>query len=929
MIPKVVYRVVLLGVLCQWAAVASATSLLYSSRPAQQWQDALISGNGRQGILVFGDPRHERIILNHEMLYEFIGTERIEPAQIADVMPEVKRLIKAGRYQEAKDLTLKRAKEKGHPGILWTDPYHPACVLLMDQDFDGAVSTYTRTGQLDTGEIRVRWQAGATTYMRKAFVSRPDHVMVTELSSPVPGRIHVAFALQHQMNKAKFADKDWQKGGINTNIAALFPGRLESLNRPTIEPAEQGTTEEWLTFRVKYQLVDRGYEVLVQVRAQGGQVSVEQERLVVKNADAVTAIARVIPIEPYAASQLRAVKQEIAALGSYDQLLAAHVALHKPAFDRVVLTLDKTGFTDGSNESLIAGQKTRDRINPYLLEKVFALGRFGLLCSSGQNPPNLMGLWNGEWRPTWSGDFTLDANVNLQIAGANIGSLPEAIDSYMQMLERIAPDWEINARNLYGCRGYLSGTRTSGRRNLATHFGNWPGHYWTAGAEWLLLPCFEYVQCTGDRDFLKKRLLPMMKKVVLFYEDFLDTYDDQGHYFFAPSYSPENAPEGIKPRVAAVANATMDIAVTREALSNLITVCKTLRVEKDSIPRWQAMLEKLPPYLINEDGALKEWAHPDLHDHYDHRHVSHLYPVWPGLEINPEETPDLYQAARVAAQKRGRGNGSAHGLSHMALIGARLKDAELVYGNLLFLMKNDYLNASLFTNHNPGRIYNSDALHSIPGAILEALVYSRPGEIELLPAWSKALPRGSVTNVGCRTEAKVTELRWDLEKGTIYADILSLKTQKITLRVRRGFVRLDVDGKTIAENTDTGSVILKRDKVTHLHVILTETDSETDRETESGAAYEPTWESPAPHYQAPEWFKDAKFGIDTHWGPVTVGAEEGPQGVQWYGRYMHQKDPPTERYLRVWPISTGTSTNIPASSTSNEDAWIVPRPIPG
>ncbi len=810
-----------------WAAPVTATSLLYSNQPAPKWQDALISGNGQQGILVFGDPRQERIVLNHEMLYEFIGTEAVEPAVIADVIPEVKRLIKAGRYQEAKDLTLKRAQEKGHPGILWTDPYHPACAMLLNQRFDGEVSRYTRTGQLDTGEIHVRWQGGGISYHRKSFVSRTDHVVVTQLASSKRGSVHVTFSLQHQMNQGKFASKDWKKGGINSNIAALFPDRLASLNQPVIEPAERTTSEAWLTFRVQYQLVDRGYEVLMQVRRQGGKASVKAGVLAIEGADAVLVLGRVIPIEPYANSRLAVAKTEIAALGTYKELLASHVAMHKPTFDRVTLTLDKTGFTDGSNETLIAQQKNSDRVNPYLLEKVFALGRFGLLCSSGQNPPNLMGIWNGEWRPAWSGDFTLDANVNLQIAGANIGSMPEAIDSYMQLLERIAPDWEINARNLYGCRGYLSGVRSAGRRNLSTHFGDWPGHYWTAGAQWLLLPCFEYVQCSGDREFLKKRLLPMMKKIVLFYEDFLDTVDDQGHFLFAPSYSPENTPQGITPRTSAVANATMDIAVTREALSNLITVCQQLRVDKESIPRWQAMLEKLPPYLINEDGALKEWAHPDLDDHYDHRHVSHLYPVWPGLEINPEQTPELYQAARVAAQKRGRGNGSAHGLSHMALIGARLKDAELVYGNLLFLMKNDYLNTSLFTYHNPGRIYNSDALHSIPAAILEALVYSRPGEIELLPAWSKNLPRGSVTHVGCRTEAQVVELRWDLDEGSIIADIESFKKQRIVLRIRRGFKRLDVDGKTEAENDDTVTLSLRKGRVAHIRITLPSTDSGT------------------------------------------------------------------------------------------------------
>ena len=132
----------------------------------------------------------------------------------------------------------------------------------------------------------------------------------------------------------------------------------------------------------------------------------------------------------------------------------------------------------------------------------------------------------------------------------------------------------------------------------------------------------------------------------------------------------------------------------KEALTNLAWLCRDLGIEPDTVERCERMLDELPAYLVNEDGALKEWSWPGIEDRYDHRHVSHLYPVWPGHEISPEDTPGLFAAAKVAAQKRGRGNGSAHGLAHMALIGTRLKDAQLVYDNLLFMLRGDYLLSS-------------------------------------------------------------------------------------------------------------------------------------------------------------------------------------------------------------------------------------------
>ena len=446
---------------------------------------------------------------------------------------------------------------------------------------------------------------------------------------------------------------------------------------------------------------------------------------------------------------LKQTKKDINNLGvDYDKLLMKHAAIHGEMFNRVQLDLYSGNELNRSSEDLIAAQNDNAKtINLGLLQNMFDMGRYALISSSGKNPPNLMGIWNGAWRPEWSGDFTTDANINLQIASAAIGDLPEAIDSYMTMLERIMGDWEINAEKLYGARGYLAGTRTSGRRNLHTHFNiSFPGEYWLAGAEWLLMPCYDYYLVSGDEIFLKERLLPAMKKTVLFFDDFLSEKDTNGNYIFVPSYSPENSPSNIK--LQGSINATMDIAAAKESIQNLIAVCEKLNIEKENIPKWKELLDKIPPYLINEDGALKEWAIDNLSDNYDHRHISHLYPLWPGFEINPEETPEMFEAARIAFSKKGRGNNSAHGLMHGALIASRLKEADKVYNNLLFMLTNNYLFSSLFTSHNPNlHIYNADALNSLPAVILEMLVYSCPGVIELLPACPEKLNKGKITGV--------------------------------------------------------------------------------------------------------------------------------------------------------------------------------------
>ncbi|EMI22885.1 Alpha-L-fucosidase [Rhodopirellula maiorica SM1] len=778
----------------------------FSDTPATAWQDALVSGNGKMGILVYGDPQHEKIIFNHEMLYEFIGTEDIEPADIADVIPQVKELIKQQKYREAETLALKRAFEKGHPDILWTDPYHPACVMNIEQTFAGDVAEYRRSTGYTDGEIVVQWSANDTDYQRKSVVSRPANVIATHITASTAASVNVTIDLDQQAVATKIRGAKEKQNNITRNLKTLFPEKFSELNYPLVEPFEKKAEQNWLTFCVQYQIYDRGYDVIVHVRNDGGTLSDQGNVISISAADNVEILAEVIPTDPASNTQIATSKKRIADLASYDELLTAHTAVHNEMFKRVRLHLDKTGFEDGSNETLIQTQKSQERINPYLLEKIFNMGVYGLISSSGDNPPNLMGIWNGAWRPEWSGDFTLDANLNLQISAAAQANLPEAIDSYMTMLERIAPDWEINAKNLFGCRGYLAGTRTSGRRGLHTHFGKWPGNHWTAAAAWLLSPCYEHYQCSGDKAFMVDRLLPMMEKAALFYEDFLNTYDSNGKFLIAPSYSPENHPSNTDSAV--VANATMDISAIRELLTNLITVSNELDRNQDKIETWQTILAKLPPYVTNEDGALQEWSHPNIQDQYNHRHVSHLYLAWPSLELTPENAK-LFEAARVAIAKRGRGNGSAHGLAHTALIGTRLKQPELVYGNLLFLMQGNYFYRSLFTSHNPGVIYNSDALHSIPSVIMEMLVYSRPGVIEFLPACSDKLPKGSIQGVMCRTQARVDSLRWDFPRRELTAVVTSKKAQTIQIQLRRNVTAATVSGNSVLPESDTITVDFK------------------------------------------------------------------------------------------------------------------------
>ncbi|OLT05195.1 hypothetical protein BJF90_19900 [Pseudonocardia sp. CNS-004] len=304
---------------------------------------------------------------------------------------------------------------------------------------------------------------------------------------------------------------------------------------------------------------------------------------------------------------------------------------------------------------------------------------------------------------------------------------------------------------------------------------------WIAGADWLLFPLLEHWQVTGDEEFLAEVLAPWLVEAAMFFEDFLTREDEHGCMVFVPSYSPEVGPAG-RTGVAAV-NATMDIAAARHALGAAVEVCTRLGLEEAAVARWQTLLKQLPPYRVDSRGALAEWAWPGLETPDHHRHVSHLYPVWPLHEITPDGTPELAAAARRALVLRGDENLSAHGSLHRALCAARLKDAGLVEENLGKILGNDMVFRSLMTSHNPGlETYNADAAHAIPAVILESLVYSRPGVIELLPAVPRGWVRGRISGVRCRNRVTVAELAWNLDRGQAHAVLRS--DVDVVVRVR-------------------------------------------------------------------------------------------------------------------------------------------------
>jgi alpha-L-fucosidase 2 len=708
---------------------------IHDTAPAARWEDGFLSGNGEYGLIALGDPAAERLIVNHHRLVLPNGSRRMAPPAVADRLDEVRNLVLAGEAEAAQ-----RVFSEGRK-LAWTQPFHPGFVVELDRANPAPPRDYRRETDFRTGEVRAAWTDVAGAWRSRAFVSRADRVLVHELAGP---------ALD-----------------LAVRLSGELPGRpADVVYESVAEGREAGRA--LLTIRCIYPpgLGAYGFVGVTRLVAVDGPVRVDGATAVVRGASRLVLLTVLDredgpPDEGLLRERLDAIPAE------YEPLLSRHAAVHTSMYERVELDLGVAPVERAKPVGeLLAAQGRDPGVRPALLEVMFHAGRYLLISSTGVLPPRLTGLWLGEWGAAWSGDLTTDANLNLQLAGASTTALPEAVQSLRALIAGQIDDWRENARAVFGTRGVLAPSRTDGEHGRLFHLdADWPWAMWVAGADWLLFPLLEHWQVTGDDEFLADPLAPWLVEAARFFEDFLTREDEHGSLVLVPSYSPEVGPAGCT-GVAAV-NATMDIAAARHALSAAVEACTRLRIEEAAVPRWQTLLKQLPEYVVDERGALAEWAWPGSTTPDDHRHVSHLYPVWPLHEITPEGTPELAAAARRALVLRGDENLSAHGSLHRALCAARLKDPGLVEANLAKILGNDMVFRSMMTSHNPGlETYNADAAHAIPAVLVEALVDSRPGVVELLPALPRRWARGHIRGVRCRNRVTVAELSWDLERST-------------------------------------------------------------------------------------------------------------------------------------------------------------------
>jgi alpha-L-fucosidase 2 len=734
----------------------------FSEKPTADWQDALLCGNGTMGILVPGQVEKEDITMNHAFLY-LPGKVSGTYVKQGEHLNEIRDLLFNGKYREASSMMAVLKNETGYNDS--RDPYIPGFNLQIEQK-SSPYSRYQRSVNYETGEAIVDWQNVDGTLQRRAFVSRADSLMVLQIKGS--GKINATFSFE-SLQPADSKD-----------LAMIVNGFDQ------IGPTRK---DDWLTYKAVYENSNpyapfAGYQGAGKVVNKGGTLKYDRDKIVVTDADEVLVLVKLEPVVKFTGHEMDPLLKFIASKPiDYESLLSRHAKIQGVLFTAVKLDLNaNTNDRNLSSEALIAKSRSERKPPLAMIEKAFDAGRYNIISSSGSNPPNLIGIWSGQWSSPWSGSFTTNGNLPTALSFLLPGNTPSLLLSLFNMNDRLMDGYRRNARELFNCRGiHIPAQMTT--TSLETDFTpGYPHAYWTGSAGWEASYYFDYYQYTHDIKFLQDKGYPFMKEAALFLEDFL-TIEKDGKYVFVPSYSPENAPGGERNPPACI-NATMDVMITTQLLKNCIQAADILNTDADKIRKWKDMLTKMPDYQVSPEGTLREWLWSGEVESNNHRHASHLYALY---DDSPAEfkTDRLRKAVQRTIDMRFNfheniGHGTmAFGIAQLGGAAAHIGDT-LMVSKIVNFLATHYWSSGMASYHNMHDLFNMDISGGFPYLVSQCLEYSEPGLVSLLPALPADWKSGSVEGLKLRGNILLKKLSWN--EKTIVAVLYSDENQRIKVK---------------------------------------------------------------------------------------------------------------------------------------------------
>ncbi|WP_242082401.1 glycosyl hydrolase family 95 catalytic domain-containing protein [Aestuariivivens sediminis] len=741
-------------------------TLLWYEDAAKNWNEALPIGNGRIGGMLFGGIIHDTIQLNEETVWAGEPGNNITQNYYQDIV-NIRELLFSGKYEEAQIVALsvfpKNPPEQTNYGV----PFQTVGNLVLNFSEQDDFSNYRRELDIRNAISTVTYSSNGINFKREYFVSYPDQVMIIRLTADKPKKLNLSVSMDTPHVKHKISTEN--------EILKL-----------------SGTTgdHENKTGKIKF-------ETLVYPKLVGGSLEQEEASIAIKNADEVILFVSIATnfnnYNTLSHTGLNSVQKALikASNKSFDVLKKAHIRDYRNLFDRVSLELGEDGQIDLPTNKRLEKFALNDDLG--LVSLYFQFGRYLLISCSrpGGQPANLQGIWNDKLNPSWDSKYTVNINTEMNYWPAEVTNLSELHQPLFAMLEDLSVTGQESAKKIYNARGWNIHHNTDIWRISGIIDGGFYG-FWPMGGAWLTQHIWQHYLFTGDEIFLKK-YYPILKSAALFYADVLQETSDQNWLVVAPSMSPENK---YMNNVGITYGTTMDNQLVFDVFSNVITASQILDIDTSFADSLKVMRKQLPPMQIGRHGQLQEWINDWDRPNDKHRHISHLYGLYPSAQISPFKNPKLFKSAEQTLEFRGDVS-TGWSMGWKVNFWARMLNGNRAYKLIktqLTLVEDGISTGgtypNLFDAHPPFQI---DGNFGCTAGIAEMLIQSHDEAVHLLPALPEAWTQGYVRGLKARGGFEV-EMKWS--KNML--DTVKVKSEKGgNLRLRSLEKLVDAEGNEL------------------------------------------------------------------------------------------------------------------------------------